>query len=1062
MNRFRLWPRPLSGTHAGRSHWRAFSEAKPSARGKLARWSLTASALALTAIATTRPALANAMDPNVRMYTLETPHFSINFPEGYEDVAQEAAAFAELANSEVSPWLGTEPTNKTQLSLFDNTDSIDGLALPYVNNEEFVWLTNPDDEEMWGRYDNWLKLVITHEYTHVLDFETTAGLSKALNSVFGRFLFPNLFQPTSLIEGLAVTSESMFTNDGRGGRGNEGYYDMYLRADVLAHRQLSLDQAGGYWLTDFPGGDSPYVYGVFFWKYLVMHYGAKSLPEVQHAYAAAPYLGVDHAFKQVTGRDFEEIWDEFLAWLRARAQTEVAQIEQHPLTPLHRVTFTGQSHFHPEYMPNGHLSFIEGLRHNLDAVVEVTGTQPNGHPIIKRLFPKTHYGTYDVSADGKSIYYFTSDGPNNYVSYNDIVRYDLATGARDQLTQYLRVDDPAVSPDGQEFIAVKNGRGDNNLWLFDDSGHVIKRLTDLHDNTQFSTPRWSPDGKHVVLSSWHGGCRDLYMIDTDTWRVYPLWKDYSVDMAPCWSPDGKYVVFASDRDHRNWNIFAYDWQAKKLYEVTNVLTGAFEPTVSPDGKNVAMVVSVGKGTDIYTAPWNPASWRAWPTPGFDDSIHAYHWVQKVKYPVHAYNPIPSMMPKFWSPLYISANNVLGAFTIGYDTLLTNTLFAMGGYTLTQPTNTPPGTSINPIDLAMTQLLYQNSFYDTNWGISGGTFPSSYPIPLANGSTLNLYQHYTNGSFTLSWNNLPSPLTNSSYQDGSTLTLGYNVLDIADMTPADYNKQAEDAKLMPAPGRSNSISLTYKYNTNGKYGFSVSPEYGDMGTFGAEVAHPWLGSETTYTKFFGDWRTWHKTPWPQQIFATRLMGGVNFGKPQGDFYLGGTRSPYAGGTPDIRMAADPGDLLEPLRGYPLASTSGNTIGLFSAEYRFPIYNIQRGIGSLPFFGQDIYGAFFTDDGFAFTNSWVSLLGQTPDPKSEMYPGLPDFRSSVGFELRLNFSIANNPLNSVPISTIVREVAPSMAAFNDSSGIFRLGVAQALLPAGGSLPGPTVYTEFGTIF
>jgi hypothetical protein len=38
-------------------------------------------------------------------------------------------------------------------------------------------------------YDDWLRLVITHEYAHILHLDTAAGLNLALRRVFGRVPF---------------------------------------------------------------------------------------------------------------------------------------------------------------------------------------------------------------------------------------------------------------------------------------------------------------------------------------------------------------------------------------------------------------------------------------------------------------------------------------------------------------------------------------------------------------------------------------------------------------------------------------------------------------------------------------------------------------------------------------------------------------------------------------------------------------------------------------------------------------------------------------------------------
>jgi outer membrane protein assembly factor BamA len=224
----------------------------------------------------------------------------------------------------------------------------------------------------------------------------------------------------------------------------------------------------------------------------------------------------------------------------------------------------------------------------------------------------------------------------------------------------------------------------------------------------------------------------------------------------------------------------------------------------------------------------------------------------------------------------------------------------------------------------------------------------------------------------------------------------------------------------------------------------------------------MGSEVEYYRLFADWRRWVPTPWPHHVLALRGMTGVNLGKPQGDFYMGGARSVNQGGTSDIRVAAEPDDILVPLRGYPFAGVGGNTVGLLSAEYRFPIMEFQHGIGTLPFFAERLSGNVFSDTGTAFTNGWMSYLGRPVEKNAKLYPDLADLRTSVGLEARVHFKIGNNPLNTSPLSTIGRMASPTLNAFNDSAGIFRVGVAQGLMPINGTVMMPMVYTEFGTFF
>ena len=53
-----------------------------------------------------------------------------------------------------------------------------------------------------GSYDDWMRLLITHEYTHIVQMDMVNSLPEVLSNIFGNLYFPNMFQPIWLIEGL--------------------------------------------------------------------------------------------------------------------------------------------------------------------------------------------------------------------------------------------------------------------------------------------------------------------------------------------------------------------------------------------------------------------------------------------------------------------------------------------------------------------------------------------------------------------------------------------------------------------------------------------------------------------------------------------------------------------------------------------------------------------------------------------------------------------------------------------------------------------------------------------
>ena len=60
-------------------------------------------------------------------------------------------------------------------------------------------------------------------------------------------------------------------------------------------------------------------------------------------------------------------------------------------------------------------------------------------------------------------------------------------------------------------------------------------------------PRFSPDGKKVVMSLAINGNTDIYVMDLPTRTIEQLTEGPHIDTSPSYSPDGSQIVFTSDR-----------------------------------------------------------------------------------------------------------------------------------------------------------------------------------------------------------------------------------------------------------------------------------------------------------------------------------------------------------------------------------------------------------------------------------------------------------------------------------------------------------------------------------
>src|SRR5438128_4628085 len=224
------------------------------------------------------------VDPSGRWRTLHTEHFRIHFRPAYRAVAEQEAREAERAYRLLAGELRA-PRGVIDFVLGDDVDVANGATTVFPSNRVYLWLPPPVGDPGLERFDSWLRLVTVHELTHVFHLDRVRGAWGVLQRVFGRApgLFPNAFQPSWVIEGLATYYESKFTN---GGRVRGSFHTQLLAADHAGGASRSPTNA--LLFTRWPDGLAPYAYGSRFFHYLAGAAGDSVVPRFVEATAGQP------------------------------------------------------------------------------------------------------------------------------------------------------------------------------------------------------------------------------------------------------------------------------------------------------------------------------------------------------------------------------------------------------------------------------------------------------------------------------------------------------------------------------------------------------------------------------------------------------------------------------------------------------------------------------------------------------------------------------------------------------------------------------------------------------
>jgi dipeptidyl aminopeptidase/acylaminoacyl peptidase len=107
--------------------------------------------------------------------------------------------------------------------------------------------------------------------------------------------------------------------------------------------------------------------------------------------------------------------------------------------------------------------------------------------------------------------------------------------------------DPQVSPDGKTIVYLRQSmdkmtdQDAGKLWILD-----IKSGTNrpLIADKNASSARWSPDGKSLVLTSYHAGKPELRRVLIDSGMSFSLAQLHKGVSGVVWSPNGKQLAFS--------------------------------------------------------------------------------------------------------------------------------------------------------------------------------------------------------------------------------------------------------------------------------------------------------------------------------------------------------------------------------------------------------------------------------------------------------------------------------------------------------------------------------------
>ena len=592
-------------------------------KGAASAWLLVLCVLLVgNASAQVSPGLYDYPRPSLDWYTIETEHFSILFHanednQGNSRSAQVVARIAEEIYEPITSLYDHEPDTKVSIILKDYEDYSNGAAYFFDNKIE-IWSPSLDSP-LRGEH-NWLRNVITHEFTHIIQVQTAMKANRRMPFLYLQVLdyedvrrpdvlygYPNVIvtypipvlnNPAWLAEGSAQYQRTWLDYDRW-----DAHRDMLLRTRVLAGKELSLVEMGGFYSKSSLMREGVYNHGFSFTQYLANTYGEDALRDISQSFSKWRNWNQERALEDALGVPADEVYNGWMGTMRTEYEARTADIQAHKVEG-ELVEPEGFSNFYPQFSPDGNrLAYVSnrGEDYNrmslyvrdLDsdelAVYEIDGLQEAmlthtcalGHKVKSGVG-----GAISWRPDGQAIVYAKTKDTREGFLFSDLYVFDLETEKEEQLTKRQRATLPAYSPDGKRIVFVNHGDGSTNLSLLNIETEAVTRITQFEDGSQVIDPVWHPGGEWIYFAYFdpEGHGRDLWRVRSDGSDLTAVYATDADERNPAFDPEGEMLYFASDVSGI-FNLYRMPVESSTVTpeRLTNVLGGAFMPDVRADG-----------------------------------------------------------------------------------------------------------------------------------------------------------------------------------------------------------------------------------------------------------------------------------------------------------------------------------------------------------------------------------------------------------------------------------------------------------------------------------------------
>jgi TolB protein len=898
-------------------------------------------ALALVSIFMTTNSFAQ-LTPSYDWKMFETDHFRIIFHPEVEGLAYEAAVAAEDAYVLWSETLDTAPPAKTDIVVIDVDDSPNGFA-DTSNLTSWEFSSQVQFASLFGgRVPSNMADVVYHEYWHIADINSVSGVSQTLRPIFGQIILPNDIKPIWNIEGSATYSEDLKFGYSRA---SWALSAMYMRQMALDDDFPSLDRASSpYSNIGWPtNGMMWYLLGSWFSRYIQEEHGIDSMALINNENSSNLLSTLSYLLSGLIQN---------YSGVEIYVGPDFETIVENAIGVSIDELYTGfQSWILDQAIVHVDQVTTEGL----------TSSRPLTSSGFRSGQPKW-------SPQGNLIAY----------NHNDPFRRSGIRLVTPQGEDQIAVSAAVIfdngfdwSPDGSSIIYSSYDQNGphmtlNDLYLLDLESRDVKRLTEA---ARAYNPVFTNNGEAVLFGQQGPGDRtrlsrlDLESREIEIIHEFP--EDIFLDTFDL-SSDGTELVLSLWKRPGYSDLYLMPAEGGELTQITQDANEDFRPTWSSNGEYVLFDSIRDETINIYAMRvsdreffqvTNVVSGALSPSISPDNSQIAFSSYGSEGYDIHVMN----LDPAVWKN--VSFNDQAQESWAGFPALDVevqnyNPYVTMAPkYWMPELTKTSIGLSSDVWDALYRQYYYFDIGYD--WSDSapfGSVFYINEqhlsPISIGLGAGIDAYGNWQSISFDT------FPLT--GFTRSHDFSLGFE--------RSDYEGESYTVSLSSGFSETFGDDL-YWNNINTLASIST--------TFNAE-------SEGAEGKFVLSLNDLIHLPvidaaGPHEIATQINLGASNV---EGYFGLGGSAGSFI------------------IRGQPRNVIEGSQIVSWNVEYRFPVLTIEKGLGLMPLFIDDLRGAIFVDGGTSWNQSPEEVDAEQIDDQLPAVKSL--HKIGLGAELMLSYT------------------------------------------------------------